>query len=41
MYEYIDIYIFMPTDNQTNSVNEELLDILDEIETLISSLNVR
>ena len=30
----------MPTDNQTNSVNEELHDTLDEIETFISSLYV-
>ena len=31
---------YLPTDNQTNSVKEELHDTLDEIETFISSLNV-
>ena len=30
----------MPTDNQTNSVNEKLHDTLDEIKTFISSLYV-
>ena len=32
--------VYMPTDDQTNSVHGELHDTLDEIETFISSLNV-
>ena len=34
------VCVYMPTDNHTNSVNEELHDTLDEIDTFISSLNV-